>query len=81
LPEPQADALIGWLADRRIGARRWWGDGCHRQPAFAESPRTALPVTERLADSVVGLPFFVDISRRQIAEVAEAVKDFVDQAA
>jgi dTDP-4-amino-4,6-dideoxygalactose transaminase len=33
----------------------------------------ALPVTEQLAASVVGLPFFVDISRAQIGEVAQAV--------
>ena len=58
------------LQARGIGARKWWGDGCHRQPAFAASRHTALPVTEALADSVVGLPFFADISRRQMEQVA-----------
>jgi dTDP-4-amino-4,6-dideoxygalactose transaminase len=73
LLEPRAAALIDGLAMRGIGARKWWGEGCHRQPAFADSQRMALPVTEKLAASVVGLPFFVDISRAQIGEVAQAV--------
>lgn len=79
LLQPLADPLIDWLSARGIAARKWWGSGCHRQPAFASSPRTALPVTEVLADSVVGLPFFADISRPQVQQVAAAVSDFMQQ--
>jgi len=75
----RADALVEWLTKRGIGARKWWGNGCHRQPAFARSPRTALPVTEELADTVVGLPFFADLARRDIANIAAAVNEFLCQ--
>ncbi len=77
LAGPSAASLIDWLEARGIGARKWWGNGCHRQPAFEGSPRQALPVTEALADSVVGLPFYADISRRQVEQVMESVGDFL----
>jgi dTDP-4-amino-4,6-dideoxygalactose transaminase len=80
LSAPQAEALIDWLEADGIRARKWWGDGCHRQQAFADCPRTALPVTEALAESVVGLPFFPDIERQQIGRVVAALGKFLARA-
>lgn len=70
LPEGKADAVISQLQVRGIKARQWWDKGCHRQPAYAKYPRTDLPVTEKLASSLVSLPFYVDIPERHIALVA-----------
>ena len=56
-----ADLVDEALAAAGIETRRWWARGCHRQPAFADCPRTALPVTEGLAERVLGLPFYVDL--------------------
>ncbi len=79
LATPQADDLVHWLAEHGIGARKWWGDGCHRQQAFSGCPRAALPVTEALADSVVGLPFFADIESTQIDRVTTVLGTFLDR--
>ena len=53
-----AGRVVAALNDRGIEARRWWVDGCHRHPAYADCPRLDLPVTERLARHVVGRPSF-----------------------
>jgi dTDP-4-amino-4,6-dideoxygalactose transaminase len=79
LADHSADSLVAWLEQRRMGARKWWGNGCHRQPAFANCLRNALPVTEALATTVVGLPFFADLPRRDVAQVAVAVDEFLRQ--
>lgn len=62
------------LAARGIDTRMWWGDGCHASPAFADCPRTALPCTEALAASTLGLPFHIDLDRADIARISEALR-------
>lgn len=61
------------LAKSGIATRRWWGPGCHAQPAYQEFPRHPLPVTEVLAGRVLGLPFYIDISDSEIDYVVEAL--------
>ncbi|MEE9139418.1 MAG: DegT/DnrJ/EryC1/StrS family aminotransferase [Alphaproteobacteria bacterium] len=73
LGAPVADEVITRLSARGIETRRWWGRGCHRYPAFADFPRTALPVTERLADSIIGLPFFPGLTEPEVMQVRDAV--------
>ncbi len=64
------------LAAAGIDSRRWWADGCHRQPAYATLPRLALPVTEGLAATTLGLPF----SRSLTADETSRIHDALDQA-
>ena len=45
------------LAAQGIESRHWWGQGCHRQRAFASCPRTELVATEYLARHTLALPF------------------------
>ena len=66
------------LASRGIATRRWWGPGLHRMPAFADSPGT-FPVTERLADSILGLPFWRDITAAQSAEIGTVLADLATE--
>jgi dTDP-4-amino-4,6-dideoxygalactose transaminase len=77
-PDWAAPAMSAVLRDAGVETRDWWGAGCHRQPAFARCPRAPLPVTERLAASTLGLPYFIDLeegdSRRVIEAVVEALK-------
>ena len=73
LPEGSADRVEAALDAAGIETRRWWGRGCHRSPAFAGCPHEALPVTDRLAESVIGLPFAVDLPADDIARLAEAL--------
>jgi dTDP-4-amino-4,6-dideoxygalactose transaminase len=61
------------LAAHDIDTRRWWGDGCHRHAAFADYPRGALEMTERLARTVIGLPCYVGLTRSDIARVSRAL--------
>jgi len=57
-----------------VETRRWWGQGCHLGAAFASYPRTELPVTERLARSVIGLPFAIDLTREDVDRVVLALR-------
>lgn len=56
------------LGDAEIDARLWYGPGCHRQPAYLESARDELPVTEALAPRVIGLPVAVDLAEEVIED-------------
>jgi dTDP-4-amino-4,6-dideoxygalactose transaminase len=56
-----------------IETRAWWGAGCHVQPAFADCPRGALPVTEDLGARVLGLPQFPDMREQDVDAVVVAV--------
>jgi dTDP-4-amino-4,6-dideoxygalactose transaminase len=73
LPHPTADRVISQLQVRGIKARQWWDKGCHRQPAYAKYPRGDLSVTEALGESVVALPFYVDMPKHHVALIASAL--------
>jgi dTDP-4-amino-4,6-dideoxygalactose transaminase len=61
------------LNARGCETRRWW-DGCHRQPAFARAPRVELPVTERLARAILGLPCYPDMTEATVVRVCDEVE-------
>jgi len=75
LPEGATGAVEASLKARGVDSRRWWGLGCHRAPAFAHCPADALPVTDRLAASTLGLPYFADMDVDQTNRVAMALAD------
>jgi dTDP-4-amino-4,6-dideoxygalactose transaminase len=77
LPDGTADAVEARLRTAGISTRRWWGHGCHREPAFAACPRAELPVTETLAASTLGVPFWPDMATEEIDRVAGALKEAV----
>jgi dTDP-4-amino-4,6-dideoxygalactose transaminase len=70
LPEGSAETVEQMLNDRGIDTRRWWGLGCHTNPAFASYPRGDLAHTDRLGRSVIGLPFSIDLDNEQISRIA-----------
>src|SRR3546814_12196060 len=49
LEAPVASRVVDGLAELGVQSRRWWGDGCHRAPAFSDCPREDVPVTDALA--------------------------------
>jgi dTDP-4-amino-4,6-dideoxygalactose transaminase len=61
------------LAAMQIGTRRWWGRGAHAHPATAQLPRAPLPVTEGLAKSTIGVPFYRDLDLATIQRIADCV--------
>jgi dTDP-4-amino-4,6-dideoxygalactose transaminase len=56
-----------------IETRHWWGRGAHAHPASAQFPRTALPVTEALANSTFAVPFHRDLDRSEVERIAGIV--------
>jgi dTDP-4-amino-4,6-dideoxygalactose transaminase len=68
------DDIETQLASQKVDSRRWWGNGCHRQPAFEAYGAEPLPETEQLAAHVLGLPFFPDINRNQLERICRLVE-------
>lgn len=71
--EEPAEELIRQLSAKGIETRRWWKAGVHVQQAYREFQRDELPITEYLADRVVGLPFFHDMTDDQLSSVLNAL--------
>jgi dTDP-4-amino-4,6-dideoxygalactose transaminase len=73
LPDGKATAVEQHLSQNGVDTRRWWGLGCHTHPAFANLPRTELPVTAALAGSVIGLPYYADMTLDEVDRLAVAL--------
>ena len=58
--------------------RRWWAKGAHAHPATSSFPRTLLPTTESLVNSVVALPFYRDLKLEDVHRVCEVVTKVAD---
>jgi len=80
LPDEKADSVISQLQRRGIKARQWWDKGCHRQPAYSSYPRGDLAVTEKLANTLVSLPFYIDIPDSHIAHMATHLDEILSNA-
>jgi len=70
---PHAAAVAAELLGEGVETRRWWGEGCHRQPAFAEWSRGLMSVTESLAARVLGIPFHLDLTESQMNRIGQLV--------
>jgi dTDP-4-amino-4,6-dideoxygalactose transaminase len=69
MPE-QIDSALAALG---IETRRWWSKGAHTHPATAQFPRGALPVTDMLARSTIGVPFYRDLDSAGVGRAASAI--------
>jgi dTDP-4-amino-4,6-dideoxygalactose transaminase len=56
----------------RIGCRQWYGGGAHRHPHTASCGRDALPVSERLAEVLTGIPMSPDLDALDARLIASA---------
>lgn len=62
------------LTEAGIETRAWWSEGVHRMSTFADCHRLGqLIVTDRLASTTLGLPFFVDMKTSEIDLVCDIV--------
>jgi dTDP-4-amino-4,6-dideoxygalactose transaminase len=73
LAEGSGSAMAEHLLRQGIETRQWWGAGCHMSRAFRDCPKTALPVTEHLAHTTLGLPFWLAMTDADINRVATAI--------
>jgi dTDP-4-amino-4,6-dideoxygalactose transaminase len=58
----------------QIETRRWWGYGCHKMNAFSNVPRSNLEITDTLAISTLGLPFFKSLSQEARARIENTLR-------
>lgn len=75
LGESIAEDVRGRLAAHQIESRRWWGSLAHRMPAFTETARLPLPVSERLADCELNLPMSPRMSVDDVTRVVTTLKE------
>jgi dTDP-4-amino-4,6-dideoxygalactose transaminase len=73
LPPRSRAKIVAHLRASGIETKTWWGEGCHKMPAFMDCPRSLLPVTEELGARVLGLPHFPDMQKRDVDRVAECL--------
>ena len=71
---PIASHVVKHLVSEGIEARKWWNNGCHNEPIFSKCPREDLQDTQFLADRVVGLPFFGELSRAAIIRIRDGIE-------
>ena len=68
-----ASAAVGKLSAAGIDHRYWYGRGLHQEPAFADFPADALPVTENFSARLIGLPVSVDLGDSAINRVIDVL--------
>ncbi|PYM14977.1 MAG: erythromycin biosynthesis sensory transduction protein eryC1 [Candidatus Rokuibacteriota bacterium] len=71
------DALLAELTQRGIQARVHYPVPLHRQPVYRHMgyDRLSRPVTERVADEILSLPLYPELTQEQIAYVSRAVNE------
>jgi dTDP-4-amino-4,6-dideoxygalactose transaminase len=75
---PQRDELRRHLGELGIGTGIHYPVPCHLQPAFRSlgyGPGD-LPVTERVADKIISLPMYPELTSEQQNYVVDSVRDF-----
>ncbi len=66
--------VVETLDTAGIETRRWWGEGCHRMPAFQNfGSFSDLSNTEKVASRTLGLPFARDISEAHVNRIEIAL--------
>ena len=67
------------LKQNKIETRRWWSYGCHKMPAFsAISTRKEFPNTNKVAETSLGLPLFIDMTNQQIFEIQNSILSILE---
>jgi dTDP-4-amino-4,6-dideoxygalactose transaminase len=79
---PRRDQLKAHLQQRGVGVGIHYPVPCHLQPAFQSLgyERGELPVTEQIADEILSLPMYPELTAEQRIEVVDAIRDFYDSA-
>jgi dTDP-4-amino-4,6-dideoxygalactose transaminase len=80
-PESARNALRKWLQEREIASEIYYPVPLHRQECFRDfGPYPSLPVAEALAEEVISLPVFPELTPEEHAAVVEAVMEFAARA-
>jgi dTDP-4-amino-4,6-dideoxygalactose transaminase len=77
LRTPKREELKAHLAKQNIHAGIHYPVPCHRHPALAERcADLRLPVTEQLAEQILSLPMYPELTDGQVERVIRAVRSF-----
>jgi dTDP-4-amino-4,6-dideoxygalactose transaminase len=76
----ERDALQVHLKNNGVGTLVHYPIPIHRQQAYAEINKivTDMPITERIADEVLSLPMYSQLSLKQVGDVIKLVNDFFE---
>lgn len=72
----ETEKLTKSLASSSIEMRRWWGDGCASMPAYIGIKRVDLAKTQAIAQTTVGLPFWIDLPDQSWNRIEHALTNF-----
>lgn len=67
--------LVKTLQSLNIETRDWWSRGLHNMPAFSKYKNKHFPITELVADSSIGLPFFRDMKDSDFDRIHDALSN------
>ena len=73
------DALQAFLLEKKIGTMIHYPIPPHLQKAYKELgfEKGDFPIAEMIAETALSLPLFIGMTKAQVKEVADAVRDFV----
>jgi dTDP-4-amino-4,6-dideoxygalactose transaminase len=71
-PEIKAE-IVKTFKKLNIETRDWWSRGLHNMPAFSKYNDKHFPITEKVADSSIGLPFFREMKDSDFDRIHEAL--------
>lgn len=74
---PRRDAMLAHLKSKGIDAGIHYPLPIHRQPAYLKQGygEISLPITEQVADEIISLPMYPELTGEQIEYVARTVKE------
>ena len=76
------DRLLAWLQERGIGALIHYPVPIHLQPAYAHMgwKRGQFPVAEHLAQEILSLPIYPEMTEAQLDRVVAVIREFFERA-
>lgn len=74
------DQVVPALHAEGVPTRPYYSPPVHRQRAYAHVETGALPVTDRIADQVIALPIWTDMTLEQVDGVVAAIERIHDHA-
>jgi dTDP-4-amino-4,6-dideoxygalactose transaminase len=71
----QRDALLAYLAENNIGSAIYYPVPLHRQKCFVHLPSfgESLPVCEKMAEEVLSIPVYPEMSDEQLGHVSDTL--------
>jgi len=80
VPQKFRDPLINHLQENGVGAQIHYPIPIHKLKAYNHYSNESYPVTERLANEIISLPLFPELTDEEVFYVIEQIKNFFGRA-